>query len=72
LIRVFNRTPRIFYVGNQHGKGIFITPKEGDYKDDKMRGKGIITFQDGNKYEGDYNLNKKHVKSIYTQVLIRS
>lgn len=34
----------------------------GEYKDDKMHGKGIYTFKDGSIYEGEYLKGEKHGK----------
>lgn len=31
-----------------------------------MHGQGVYTWQDGRKYEGSYNHNKKHGKGTYT------
>ena len=33
---------------------------EGDWKDNNMHGKGIYTWKDGRKYEGEYLNDKKH------------
>jgi hypothetical protein len=31
-----------------------------------MEGRGIYTWKDGRKYEGEYKLDKKHGYGIYT------
>lgn len=31
-----------------------------------MHGKGIYTWKDGRKYEGDYTMDKKHGQGVYT------
>ena len=36
------------------------------WKDDKKHGKGIFTWPEGNKYEGEYLNDKRHGYGIYT------
>ena len=38
---------------------------EGDYKNNKREGKGIMYFDDGDTYEGDYKNDKADGKGIY-------
>ena len=36
----------------------------GDWMNNVMHGKGVNTWNDGNKYEGEYKNDKKHVKYL--------
>ena len=42
---------------------------EGDFKDDKMEGKGKYTYTDGGVYEGDFKDDKMEGKSTNTRTL---
>jgi len=39
---------------------------EGEVKNGKAHGKGILTFNDGTTYEGEFRKNKPHGKGVYT------
>ena len=39
---------------------------EGDYKNNKMEGKGILFFENGDKYEGEFLKDKFNGKGVYT------
>lgn len=39
---------------------------EGEWKDNKMNGHGIMILSDGTKYEGDYVNDKKHGNGTIT------
>ena len=58
--------------GQRNGKGIFIWSTEdskghryqGEWKDDKMRGKGLYIYTNGQKYNGDWFEGDMHGKGI--------
>jgi hypothetical protein len=39
---------------------------EGDWRDDKRNGRGIMTLADGGRYAGDYLNGKQHGRGIMT------
>ena len=59
--------------GLKEGRGILLYDKndekkrkryEGDYKNDKREGKGIMYWNDGARYEGDFKNDKREGKGI--------
>jgi hypothetical protein len=39
---------------------------DGEWRNDKMHGHGIMTRASGNRYEGDWRDDKRHGRGIYT------
>jgi hypothetical protein len=57
-----------FFVEIQNGKGVikFIScTYEGEIKDGKMEGKGVIRSENGHMYEGEFKANKLSGKGTY-------
>ena len=53
-----------------NGTGIYVSKKngnkwEGEFKNRKRHGQGIMTYTNGSKYIGEYKNNKRHGQGIY-------
>ena len=54
--------------GKRDGKGTFVCEKftfTGEWKDDKMHGKGEIVYKNGEKYVGEWRDNQKYGQGTY-------
>ena len=45
--------------------GMMVNRYEGDFKNDKSEGKGIIYYNSGNRYEGDFKNDNIEGKGIF-------
>jgi hypothetical protein len=52
---------------NREGRGVFLCDGnryEGEWKDDKQEGRGVMRYYDGSKYEGEWRYDDKEGKGI--------
>ena len=56
--------------GLKHGQGNYVEADKccykGDWKANKMEGRGVCKWLDGRKYDGEWKNNLMHGKGVYT------